>query len=114
MRTFRNFLNRKNCFNRVNVRSNRVDLEINEIYNKHHLVPFGEYMPLGFDTITGVSNFRSGPIPENIELTGRQFQFLPLICYEIIFSSYANNTNPDAAILNITNDEIKPSDHPIK
>tara|TARA_B100001750_G_C15479444_1_gene584492 strand:+ start:291 stop:1661 length:1371 start_codon:yes stop_codon:yes gene_type:complete len=78
--------------------------EINDIYNKHHLVPFGEYMPLGLDTITGVSNFRNGPIPKNIELTGRNFQFLPLICYEIIFSSYANNANPDAVILNITND----------
>lgn len=77
---------------------------IESIYNKHHLVPFGEYMPLGIDTLTGVSNFKSGPIPSTIYVEDRKLEFLPLICYEIIFPSYANKSTENSIILNITND----------
>ena len=77
---------------------------IENIYDKHHLVPFGEYMPLGLDTITGVSNFQSGTIPSTIDIRDRNFRFLPLICYEIIFSSYAKAITDNSIILNITND----------
>jgi len=73
-------------------------------YNKHHLVPFGEYMPFGLETFTKFHNFTTGPKPKSLNIN-ENLSFLPLICYEIIFPhySYAANDN-DAFILNITND----------
>jgi apolipoprotein N-acyltransferase len=71
-------------------------------YDKHHLVPFGEYMPLGLSTITGFDGFTSGTPPEKIQTD--LISFLPLICYEIIFPHYSANVNEFDFILNITND----------
>lgn len=72
-------------------------------YDKHHLVPFGEYMPLGIDTITGFSGFTKGDIPQTIETP--LVNFLPLICYEVIFPRYGQNASDNTDfILNITND----------
>ena len=63
------------------------------VYDKHHLVPFGEYLPLGdlaarfgltgFATRDG-NGFSAGPGPRLLDLSplGRA---LPLICYEAIF-----------------------------
>jgi apolipoprotein N-acyltransferase len=63
------------------------------VYDKHHLVPFGEYMPAaglvarlrlpGLETLTG-SGFSAGPGPRLVEIDGVP-PFLPLICYEAIF-----------------------------
>lgn len=63
------------------------------VYDKHHLVPFGEYMPAagfvarlrlpGLETLTG-SGFSAGPGPRLVEIDGLP-PFLPLICYEAIF-----------------------------
>lgn len=73
-------------------------------YNKHHLVPFGEYMPLGLETITGFSGFTSGEVPNHINIKHLDFSFLPLICYESIFPRYSLTTNNSRIILNLTND----------
>lgn len=78
-------------------------------YDKHHLVPFGEYVPLRrflpLNKITsGTLDFSAGPAPNPLEFAGLP-PLLPLICYEIIFSDYINKqaANADWA-LNITND----------
>jgi apolipoprotein N-acyltransferase len=79
--------------------------KILDVYDKHHLVPFGEYVPLRsvlpIDKITpGMIDFSAGD--KGKVLSARGVKFLPLICYEIIFPTYAKG-NYDF-IVNITND----------
>lgn len=80
---------------------------IKNIYSKSHLVPFGEYRPLG-DIIPTPGQLTAGKGPEiiNINLESKNFTFVPAICYEIIFSDSLQpqeNMHIDA-IINITND----------
>nr|WP_289847853.1 apolipoprotein N-acyltransferase [Lentibacter algarum] len=83
------------------------------LYDKYHLVPFGEYMPLGnFLARFGIhglaaqhgNGYSAGPGPQlmNIEGLGTA---LPLICYEAVFPQdvSAAPTRPDY-LLQITND----------
>lgn len=72
-------------------------------YDKHHLVPFGEYMPFGLGTITGFDGFSAGTPPAPVTI-GQDVSFLPLICYEVIFPSYSRPASGADFILNITND----------
>lgn len=63
--------------------------EIRATYDKFHLVPFGEYMPLRrilpLEKIAaGPVDFSAGPGPRTIRLPGLP-PFSPLICYESIF-----------------------------
>ena len=75
---------------------------IEKIYSKSHLVPFGEYKPLGI--LPSPANLTAGNGPEVIELNG--FKFVPAVCYEIIFSDslVPNGAGDINAVVNITND----------
>ncbi|MEZ5920854.1 MAG: apolipoprotein N-acyltransferase [Parvularculaceae bacterium] len=81
-------------------------------YDKHHLVPFGEYLPLqGLLRAVGLAQlapyddgFTAGPGPRAIRLDGVP-AFSPIICYEAIFPGaiYPKGDRPDF-IVNVTND----------
>jgi len=83
--------------------------EIVARYDKAHLVPFGEYMPLRevlpLQKITpGSLDYTAGPGPRTIELPGLP-PFAPLICYEVIFpGAIVDEHDRPAWILNVTND----------
>lgn len=78
-------------------------------YDKFHLVPFGEYVPLRsilpIQKITpGTIDFSAGPGPRTVTLPGLP-PFSPLICYEAIFPGAV--VDPDHRpdwLLNITDD----------
>jgi apolipoprotein N-acyltransferase len=78
-------------------------------YDKFHLVPFGEYVPLRtvlpMQKITpGAIDFSAGPGPRTIELPGLP-AFSPLICYEAVFpGAVMDPAHRPAWLLNITND----------
>ncbi len=84
-----------------------------KIYDKIHLVPFGEYLPLGawFDEI-GLSpltrrhgGLTPGKAPRQLLTLPGFATFAPLICYEIIFprAIIQGETRPKY-LLNVTND----------
>ena len=83
------------------------DGNINNIYSKSHLVPFGEYRPFGF--MPAPIDLASGNGAEliSINMESAEFVFAPAVCYEIIFSDSLvprdAELRPDA-IINITND----------
>ena len=72
------------------------DGSILSVYDKVHLVPFGEYLPfqdllerLGLEQLTKVrGGFIPGERRQNQPAPGAP-NFLPLVCYEIIFASDA-------------------------
>lgn len=87
-------------------------LDTQNRYSKHHLVPFGEYVPL--ETILRplgtvfnlpMSNFQNGDYIQAPFLT-KTFEFAPAICYEIIFGHQLQNniTEKTDFILTLSND----------
>lgn len=78
------------------------DGEINQVYNKSHLVPFGEYRPLGI--LPAPANLARGAGAELMSVG--DVMFAPAICYEIIFSDslIPRGAPTPNAIINITND----------
>jgi apolipoprotein N-acyltransferase len=78
-------------------------------YDKAHLVPFGEYVPLRsvlpIAKITpGAIDLTAGPGPRTIALPGLP-PFAPLVCYEAIFpGAIINERDRPSWILNVTND----------
>jgi len=85
---------------------------IKAIYDKHHLVPLGEYIPFGelaraiglrsFAARDGYG-FSAGPGPVLLDL-GPLGQALPLICYEAVFPQDMRGTDRPDWLLQITND----------
>ncbi len=82
------------------------------IYDKAHLVPFGEYLPLrpmlsrfGIDKLAqGAVDFSAGPGPRTLHIAGLP-AFSPLICYEVIFpAAVADQADRPEWLLNLTND----------
>ena len=77
-------------------------------YDKFHLVPFGEYVPLrGFLPIkkltAGRQDFSPGPGIRTLKLDGLP-PVSPLICYEVIFPGRVAAIARPAWLLNLTND----------
>jgi apolipoprotein N-acyltransferase len=85
--------------------------DIAAVYDKHHLVPFGEYMPLAaflpsaIRQLTGDIGFSAGPGSRTIAVPGLP-AFAPLICYEAIFPGQVVAPGDPAPrwMLNLTND----------
>ena len=82
-------------------------------YDKHHLVPFGEYLPLGdlafrwfglraFASQAG-NGYSAGPGPTVLDL-GPLGKVLPLICYEAVFPQDLRGTVRPDWLLQVTND----------
>lgn len=90
-------------------------LRVTGVYDKHRLVPFGEYLPLGEAmTRLGVrslvhmpEDFSAGPPPGPIAPWGAP-PVQPLICYEALFPGFAQKAAREGVrptwILNISND----------
>ena len=81
------------------------------IYDKFHLVPFGEYVPfarilnrLGITKLTqGEEGFSSGDGPHTYQLRGAPM-VTPLICYEIIFPGAVTGSQRPGWFVNVTDD----------
>lgn len=81
------------------------------IYDKHHLVPFGEYLPfkgllkyLGLSQLAPVEDgFTPGPGPRTFMMG--QTRIAPAICYEDVFprALYPQDERPDLLVV-VTND----------
>ncbi|MDP2085186.1 MAG: apolipoprotein N-acyltransferase [Gemmobacter sp.] len=87
--------------------------EVRAVYDKHHLVPFGEYIPGGdllADWLSVPSfapsegyGYSTGPGPMLLDL-GPLGRALPLICYEAVFSYFPRSAERPDWMLQITND----------
>lgn len=82
-------------------------------YDKHHLVPFGEYIPFrniipfAVQKITaGSRDFSRGDGVKTLDVPGSMPGISALVCYEAIFSRHAvsDNYNRPGLLINVTND----------
>ncbi|MGP3725888.1 apolipoprotein N-acyltransferase [Cereibacter sphaeroides] len=88
--------------------------EIAGLYDKHHLAPFGEYVPMGdlMFELFGLRAFAAqegfgysaGPGPQVLDLGPGLGKVLPLICYEAVFPQDLRTAERPDWILQITND----------
>lgn len=87
------------------------------IYDKHHLVPFGEYVPVlgaladspGWAWTTAfvgsaLLGYTPGPGPAVLDLGGDLGRVLPLICYEAVFPRHLRSDPRPDWVLQVTND----------
>ncbi|MBF9047841.1 apolipoprotein N-acyltransferase [Rhodobacterales bacterium LSUCC0031] len=87
--------------------------EILSVYDKHRLVPFGEYMPGGMVAealgLRGLAErldggYRPGPGPELIALGDSLGQAFAMVCYEAIFARDLARTPRGDWMVQVTND----------
>lgn len=87
-------------------------LRVSAIYDKHRLVPFGEYLPagdllgaLGVRSLTHMPlDFSPGPTPAPIDIPGAP-RAQPLICYESLYPGFTpGSAGRPGWIVNISND----------
>lgn len=82
---------------------------VTETYDKFHLVPLGEYVPLKdylplTKVVQGASDYSAGPGPHTVRFPGLP-PAGPLICYEVIFPGQVlDRADRPHWLLNITND----------
>ncbi len=88
------------------------DGDVLDVYDKLHLVPFGEYLPfqdwmekIGFEQLTKVQGgFIPGTVRRTMAIPGAP-RALPLICYEAIFpADVISRDERPGWIVNLTND----------
>ncbi|MEM6373669.1 MAG: apolipoprotein N-acyltransferase [Pseudomonadota bacterium] len=87
--------------------------QVQQTYDKHHLVPFGEYMPaewffrrieVGGLAARAQGGYTAGPGPALLDF-GPLGMALPLICYEAVFAHDVGNAPARPAFLmQLTND----------
>ena len=85
---------------------------VQESYDKHHLVPFGEYMPfpalfraLGIQALAQRTLYGQSPGQGPRVIKVGDLSVLPLICYEAVFPQHAQapGDRPDV-LMHLTND----------
>lgn len=95
----------------IALRRTAADLEIVGVYDKHRLVPFGEYLPaeafltrIGFKSLAHLGDgFATGPTPAPLRVSsGLLVQ--PLICYESLFPGLARRDDNVRVLINVSND----------
>jgi apolipoprotein N-acyltransferase len=87
------------------------DIELVGIYDKHRLVPFGEYLPmdalltkLGVKSLAHLGDgFATGPRPAPLRVSP-DLIIQPLICYESLFPGLARPDPRVRALVNVSND----------
>ena len=87
--------------------------EVTQVYDKHHLVPFGEYMPaewffrrinVGGLAARAEGGYAAGPGPQLLDF-GPLGKGLPLICYEAVFAHDVGQApSRPAFLVQFTND----------
>ncbi|PWK57982.1 apolipoprotein N-acyltransferase [Roseicyclus mahoneyensis] len=86
---------------------------IAQVYDKHHLVPFGEYMPggaiaeaLGLRGMAEVlaGGYGPGPGPALLDMGAGLGRAFPMICYEAIFPGYIRQVDRPDWMVHLTND----------
>ena len=99
-------------YNSFSIMDNNLNLIDN--YNKINLVPFGEFLPfenilnkIGLKLITNrIESFSKGETRKILKIgnSHRELKFLPLICYEIIYSGNLSENFDFDFIINISED----------
>lgn len=85
---------------------------VRQIYDKIHLVPFGEYVPLRsvlgkfISTVNELGEFTEGKRNVVFRLNAKEMRFSTLICYESVFPELTKKfvINGAKFLVNITND----------
>lgn len=77
------------------------------VYNKHHLVPFGEYFPIkffGYVDSAGLSNFNAGHEVQPI-MNAFGYRLANFICYEVGYPEQVRDQLQGAKIISVISDD---------
>jgi apolipoprotein N-acyltransferase len=95
----------------IALRRTASDLQMVGVYDKHRLVPFGEYLPaevfltrIGFKSLAHLGDgFATGPRPAPLRVSP-DLLVQPLICYESLFPGLARRDKDVRVLINVSND----------